>query len=97
MILKNGKVGSQYNIGGNNELSNIYVVKEICKILEQLIPATDVTYHELINFVHDRPGHDLRYAIDSHKFQVQLNWRPQTQFNDGLTKTIQWYIKQLSK
>lgn len=83
-ILIKGNPGEIYNIGGNNECSNIVIVEKICKYLEKPI--------SLIEFVEDRKGHDLRYAIDSSKIQNQLNWRQRYDFEKGLKETIQWYI-----
>ena len=83
-IIHKGKVGEVYNIGGNNEIQNIDIVKMICKALDK--PES------LIEFVTDRKGHDLRYAIDSSKIQKELGWSPATMFEDGLKKTIDWYI-----
>ncbi len=83
-IIHKGKVGEVYNIGGNNEIQNIDIVKMICKALDK--PES------LIEFVTDRKGHDLRYAIDSSKIQKELGWSPATKFEDGLKKTIDWYL-----
>lgn len=83
-IIQKGKVGEVYNIGGNNEVQNIDIVKMICKALDK--PES------LIEFVTDRKGHDLRYAIDSSKIQKELGWSPATKFEDGLQKTIDWYL-----
>ena len=83
-IIHKGKVGEVYNIGGNNEVQNIDIVKMICKALDK--PES------LIEFVTDRKGHDLRYAIDSSKIQKELGWSPATKFEDGLQKTIDWYL-----
>ena len=83
-IIHKGKVGEVYNIGGNNEVHNIDIVKMICKALDK--PES------LIEFVTDRKGHDLRYAIDSSKIQRELGWSPATKFEDGLQKTIDWYL-----
>ena len=83
-IIHKGKVGEVYNIGGNNEVQNIDIVKMICKSLDK--PES------LIEFVTDRKGHDLRYAIDSSKIQKELGWAPATKFEDGLQKTIDWYL-----
>ena len=92
-VLKNGEIGHTYNIGGDNELKNIDVVKTICKILDNLIPATNSkSYTELINFVQDRPGHDFRYAIDASKINSKLGWFPKESFTSGIEKTIKWYI-----
>ena len=92
-VLGKGKVGQTYNIGGNNEVKNIQVVKMICRILDEIIPRSNGTsYNDLILFVKDRPGHDLRYAIDSSKIKKDLFWRPKETFETGLRKTINWYL-----
>lgn len=88
-----GKSGETYNIGGHNELQNIDVVKSICTILDELKPRTDSKkYQEQIVFVADRPGHDLRYAIDASKIEKELGWTPEETFETGLKKTVQWYL-----
>lgn len=94
-VALNGKVGETYNIGGHNEVKNIDVVKAICTILEELAedkPAGVQRYEDLITFVEDRPGHDVRYAIDAAKIERELGWRPQETFATGLRKTVQWYL-----
>ena len=95
-VALNGKVGETYNIGGHNEVKNIDVVKAICTILEELAedkPAGVQRYEDLITFVEDRPGHDVRYAIDAAKIERELGWRPQETFATGLRKTVQWYLE----
>ena len=95
VVLKNGKSGETYNIGGENEKSNLEVVEMICGILDKLIPnhpAGIKKYSDLITFVDDRPGHDYRYAINSSKIQQDLNWKPQETFETGIIKTVKWYI-----
>ena len=92
-VLAKGKLGETYNIGGWNEKANIDVVKTICQILDELKPrADDKTYAEQITFVKDRPGHDRRYAIDASKIKRELGWRPAETFNNGIKKTVQWYL-----
>ena len=92
-VLKKGQIGETYNIGGNNEMTNIDIVTKICKILDQLRPRQNgSSYTELITFVEDRPGHDFRYAIDSSKIQNKLNWEPKETFETGILKTIKWYL-----
>jgi dTDP-glucose 4,6-dehydratase len=94
-VMKRGKVGDTYNIGGHNEKTNLDVVKSICDILNKLItdkPNNIDDFNSLITFVADRPGHDLRYAIDANKIQEDLNWTPQESFETGLLKTVQWYL-----
>lgn len=90
-----GKVGQSYNIGGHNERKNIDVVQTICDILESMAPNKPngiARYSDLITFVADRPGHDLRYAIDAGKIFKELGWRPQETFESGIKKTVRWYI-----
>ena len=95
-VLTKGEVGETYNIGGNNEQQNIDIVKSICKILDELRPRSkSQSYQELITFVSDRPGHDLRYAIDATKIKNQLGWEPQVTFSEGLRLTIDWYLENL--
>lgn len=90
--LQNGRVGESYNVGGNNEVTNLKVVHQICGHLNQLRPQDGFDYASLITFVKDRPGHDHRYAINSSKIQQELGWQPQENFESGLLKTIQWYL-----
>lgn len=90
-VLTIGRVGETYNIGGHNEIRNIEVVKEICKILDDLVPKA-AKYEEQITYVPDRPGHDRRYAIDSSKIQRELGWKPRETFESGLAKTVHWYL-----
>lgn len=94
-VVTEGAVGETYNIGGHNERRNIEVVKAICNLLDELRPCTyqGVTkYETLIAFVDDRPGHDVRYAIDASKIQRELAWVPQETFESGLRKTVEWYL-----
>lgn len=93
-VLREGDVGETYNIGGHNEKQNIDVVKAICALLDELHPQSPVTPHEkLITFVKDRPGHDLRYAIDASKIERELGWVPEESFESGLRKTVVWYLE----
>jgi len=93
-VLKNGKTGETYNIGGHNEKQNIEVVKMICSVLDNLRPRDDNrSYSTQISFVKDRPGHDWRYAIDASKIQRKLGWTPNETFKSGMKKTIQWYLE----
>lgn len=93
LVATTAKVGETYNIGGHNEKQNIDVVKTICKILDNIKPRTDgQSYTQQITFVKDRPGHDLRYAIDASKIQQELNWQPQETFESGIQKTVEWYL-----
>lgn len=95
-VVTEGVVGETYNIGGHNEKQNIEVVKTICKILDELKPqANGQAYESLITFVKDRPGHDLRYAIDATKIQNELGWSPTETFETGIRKTVQWYLNNL--
>jgi dTDP-glucose 4,6-dehydratase len=94
-VVTEGRVGETYNIGGNNEVANIDVVKSICALLEEFRPEKPLgltSYSDLITFVEDRPGHDVRYAIDSSKIQRDLGWQPQESFETGLRKTVQWFL-----
>lgn len=94
-VISHGAVGETYNIGGHNEKKNIEVVKLICELLEELAPQKPVgvdNYRDLIKFVSDRPGHDIRYAIDASKIKNDLGWVPQESFETGLRKTVQWYL-----
>ncbi len=93
IVLQKGTIGETYNVGGNNEIQNIQIVKDICTILDEVKPAeSGKSYHQLITFVKDRPGHDFRYAINSKKIQQDLGWHPQETFQSGLRKTIKWYL-----
>ena len=92
-VLNNGAVGETYNIGGHNEKTNLQVVKSVCALLDELLPASKFKPHEqLITYVSDRPGHDKRYAIDASKLQNELGWKPKETFETGLRKTVQWYL-----
>jgi dTDP-glucose 4,6-dehydratase len=92
-VLKRGRSGETYNIGGRNEIKNIDVVNTICSVLDELRPNDLVIPHKkLITFVKDRPGHDRRYAMDATKIEAELGWRPRETFESGIRKTIQWYL-----
>ncbi len=94
-IIQEGKVGESYNIGASCEKTNLQVVKEICRILDEIQPSKPgniTSYKELISFVDDRPGHDLRYAINSDKIKKELNWKASEDFESGLRKTVEWYL-----
>jgi dTDP-glucose 4,6-dehydratase len=92
-VIHKGKAGETYNIGGNNEVKNIDLVRMLCELMDEL--ATDLPVkpaQNLITFVKDRPGHDRRYAIDASKIRTELGWQPQETVEGGLRKTIQWYL-----
>jgi dTDP-glucose 4,6-dehydratase len=92
-VLRSGHPGETYNIGGHNEKTNIEVVRGICRLLDELAPDSRVPDREsLITYVKDRPGHDLRYAIDASKIERELGWTPRETFDTGLRKTVQWYL-----
>lgn len=94
-VVTKGAVGETYNIGGNNERTNIQVVRTICHLLEELAPNKPKgveRYEDLITFVTDRPGHDVRYAIDASKITRELGWKPQETFESGIRKTVEWYL-----
>ncbi len=98
VALTTGKVGESYNVGGNNEKTNLEVVKTLCTILDELVPnhpAGICRYDELISYIEDRPGHDHRYAIDASKIQKELGWIPTETFESGIRKTISWYLEHL--
>ena len=92
LIFHRGKVGDTYNIGGNNEWKNLDLILLLCKILDKKLNRVAGTSEKLITYVKDRPGHDLRYAIDSSKLQAELGWSPIPEFADGLDKTVEWYL-----
>lgn len=92
VVLRGGRVGETYNIGGNCERTNLTVVEQICSMLNELVPKPGYDYASLITFIQDRPGHDRRYAIDTCKIRTELGWQPQESFESGLRKTIQWYL-----
>ncbi|WP_290522444.1 dTDP-glucose 4,6-dehydratase [Alcanivorax sp.] len=95
-VATEGKVGETYNIGGHNEKQNIDVVHTLCDLLEELVPNKPEglnQYRDLITHVQDRPGHDLRYAIDASKIERELGWAPEETFETGIRKTVQWYLE----
>ena len=94
-ILLKGKIGKTYNIGSENEISNIDLAKKICTLLDEIKPKKN-SYKKQLAFVKDRLGHDYRYAINSNLIKKELEWKPKIKFNDGLKKTIEWYIKNRS-
>lgn len=92
LIFHKGKVGETYNIGGNNEWKNIDLILLLCKIMDKKLNRPVGTSEKLITYVTDRPGHDLRYAIDSSKLQKELGWKPSVTFEQGLEKTVDWFL-----
>jgi dTDP-glucose 4,6-dehydratase len=93
-ILERGRIGDTYNVGSRNERSNLQVVETICDLLDRLAPDPQGPHRRLITFVVDRPGHDRRYAIDASKLERELGWRAKEDFENGIEKTVQWYIEQ---
>ncbi|EPT9250873.1 dTDP-glucose 4,6-dehydratase [Photobacterium damselae] len=94
-VVAQGEIGETYNIGGHNEKANIEVVKTICSLLEELVPNKPqgiAQYQDLITYVTDRPGHDVRYAIDAAKIAAELGWKPAETFESGIRKTVEWYL-----
>ncbi|EAR60786.1 dTDP-glucose 4,6-dehydratase [Neptuniibacter caesariensis] len=95
-VVTQGGLGETYNIGGYNEKTNLEVVHKICELLEELVPEKPSGvkhYVDLITYVKDRPGHDLRYAIDASKITAELGWKPEESFDSGIRKTVQWYLQ----
>ncbi|HEX2936828.1 MAG TPA: dTDP-glucose 4,6-dehydratase [Bacteroidales bacterium] len=92
VIFHKGTTGETYNIGGNNEWKNIDLIYQLCKVMDKKLGRPAGTSEKLITFVKDRAGHDLRYAIDSSKLQRELGWKPSLQFEEGLEKTVDWYL-----
>ena len=92
-MLERGRPGETYNVGGHNERTNLQVVQTVCDTLDGLVPLPDGhSYRQQISFVTDRPGHDLRYAIDPTKIENELGWHPQENFETGIRKTVRWYL-----
>jgi dTDP-glucose 4,6-dehydratase len=91
-VLERGRVGETYNVGGSNERSNLYVVEQVCDLLDVLQPSSSGVRKRLISFVTDRPGHDRRYAIDASKLERELGWAARESFETGLEKTVRWYL-----
>jgi len=93
LVLEQGKLGETYNIGGHNEKTNLEVVKTICALLDELLPDSHhIPHKQLITYVTDRPGHDVRYAIDADKIARDLGWTPEETFESGIEKTVKWYL-----
>lgn len=105
LLLQQGKVGETYNIGAHNPLQNVDVVRAICRLLDELHPQSRPIgrngqpglHEQLITYVEDRPGHDMRYALDAGKIQIELGWTPQESFESGLRKTVEWILKTVVK
>jgi dTDP-glucose 4,6-dehydratase len=92
LVFFKGRSGETYNVGGRNERNNLYIVNTICEILNEISPKGEGKYQDLITFVKDRPGHDLRYAIDATKLETELGWKADENFETGIKKTIAWYL-----
>ena len=93
LAFKKGRSGETYNVGGRNERNNLQIVNTICEILNQKQPKKEGKYQDLITFVKDRPGHDLRYAIDATKIETELGWKADENFETGILKTVDWYLE----
>jgi dTDP-glucose 4,6-dehydratase len=91
-VAEHGAPGESYNVGGDCELSNITVVREICRLMDEMAGADEGPHADLISFVADRPGHDLRYAVDASKIRRELGWSPRENFQTGIAKTVRWYL-----
>jgi dTDP-glucose 4,6-dehydratase len=92
-VLRNGRVGETYNIGGWNEKPNIEIVQTICDLVDEMVPRRGSSRRELITYVKDRPGHDRRYAMDAGKIERELGWKPKETFETGIRKTVRWYLE----
>ncbi len=97
-VLKNGRCGESYNLGGDCETTNIHIVKTLCALIDKLAPEYGVSLpttpcESLIEYVKDRPGHDRRYAMDISKVKAELGWEPATTFEEGMEKTVRWYLE----
>ena len=92
LIFHDGKVGDTYNIGGFNEWRNIDLIKVLIRVTDRILGRPEGSDEDLISYVADRPGHDMRYAIDSGKLSRELGWKPSLQFEEGIGKTVRWYL-----
>ena len=92
-VLRHGRVGETYNIGGWNEKPNIEIVQTICDLVDQFAQPLKSSRRDLITYVKDRPGHDRRYAIDARKIERELGWKPKETFDSGIRKTVRWYLE----
>ncbi|MDE0978152.1 MAG: GDP-mannose 4,6-dehydratase, partial [Arenicellales bacterium] len=93
LVMSQGESGRTYNVGGDSERTNIAVVEELCRVLDEICPReTKKPYSDLIEFTSDRPGHDFRYAIDASRIRTELGWHPQQSFETGLRQTVKWYL-----
>jgi len=92
-VLRGGKPGETYNIGGWNEKPNMEIVETICDLVDEIAPRAKSSRRELITFVKDRPGHDRRYAMDARKIERELGWKPKETFDTGIRKTVRWYLE----
>ena len=92
LVVQKGEVGRSYNIGGENERTNLELVQTLCRILDQMRPKASGSYADQITFVTDRPGHDARYAIDPTRIRDELGWRPSVTVEEGLKRTVEWYL-----
>lgn len=97
LVYDKGKPGETYNIGGKNERNNLYIANTICSLLDTMQPKSSGSYSEQITFVQDRPGHDMRYAIDAAKIEEELGWKADENFETGIVKTIEWYLNKLQQ
>ena len=95
LVLTKGKTGSTYNIGGVNQPANLTIVETICDILDEISETTHKPHKNLIQFVKDRPGHDRRYDMDTHKIHAELGWQPRHTLTEGLLDTVKWYLDNL--
>ena len=96
LIFHKGRSGETYNVGGHNERNNLQILHKVCAVLDEKRPRKNgAKYEELMTFVSDRPGHDQRYAIDPTKIMTELGWKPDENFDSGIVKTVDWYLKNL--